>query len=55
MIRGGTLEAQGEGLKILLTLVVGTERHLDGNRGLTAATVVLTSSPPLSSFCLSYL
>jgi hypothetical protein len=26
MIKGGALEAQGEGLKILLTLVEGTER-----------------------------
>lgn len=27
MIRGSTLEAQGEGLKILLTLEKGTGRH----------------------------
>jgi hypothetical protein len=32
MIRGGTFEAQGEGLKILLTLVEGTGRVLDVNR-----------------------
>ena len=31
-IRGGALEAQGKGLKILLTLVEGTGRLLDGNR-----------------------
>lgn len=35
MIRGGVLKAQDEGLKILLTLVEGIGRFLDGNKCLT--------------------
>ena len=32
LIREATLEAQGEGLYILLILLEGTERPVDGNR-----------------------
>ena len=49
-IRGGALEAQGEGLKILLTLVEGIGRPPDGNRCPVCIPAIISATCDFASY-----